>query len=232
MKKRFIYFFTIVAFLVPNISNAQETYGELGAWYMYFYNTTLKDSPWGIQGDLQYRNWNLGGDLEQLLIRSGITYQPKNTQIKFTLGYGNITTGEIGSSDETSGEHRVYQEALYPVKFGNRIYTNHCFRYEQRFVENQDLRSRYRYNLFINVPLNKMTLEKKAIYLALYNEIFINGQRDIGNNNSVEIFDRNRAYAALGYVIKNGLRVQLGIMNQTTDSQGKNQLQLSLHHKF
>ena len=232
MKKRFIYFFTIVAFLVPNISNAQETYGELGAWYMYFYNTTLKDSPWGIQGDLQYRNWNLGGDLEQLLIRSGITYQPKNTQIKFTLGYGNITTGEIGSSDETSGEHRVYQEALYPVKFGNRIYTNHRFRYEQRFVENQDLRTRYRYNLFLNIPLNKKTLEKKAIYLALYNEIFINGQREIGNNNSVEIFDRNRAYAAIGYVIKNGLRVQFGLMNQTTDSQDKNQLQVSLHHKF
>ena len=232
MKKRFIYVFTIVAFLVPNMSNAQETNDELGAWYMYFYNTTLKDSPWGIQGDLQYRNWNLGGDLEQLLIRSGITYQPKNTQIKFTLGYGNITTGVIGSSDETSGEHRIYQEALYPVKFGNRIYTNHRFRFEQRFVENQNLRSRYRYNLFINVPLNKKTLEKKAIYLALYNEIFINGQRAIGNNNSVEIFDRNRAYAAIGYVIKNGIRVQLGIMNQTTDSQGKNQLQLSLHHKF
>ena len=232
MQKRLVYIFTIVAFLVPNISNAQETNDELGAWYMYFYNTTFKDSPWGIQGDLQYRNWNLGGDLEQLLIRSGVTYQPKNTQIKFTLGYGNITTGVIGSSDATSGEHRVYQEALYPVKFGNRIYTNHRFRYEQRFVEKQDLRTRYRYNLFVNVPLNKNTLEKKAIYLALYNEIFINGQRDIGNNNSVEIFDRNRAYAALGYVIKNGLRVQLGIMNQTTDSQGKNQLQLSLHHKF
>lgn len=232
MQKRLVYVFTIVAFLVPNISNAQETNDELGAWYMYFYNTTFKDSPWGIQGDLQYRNWNLGGDLEQLLIRSGVTYQPKNTQIKFTLGYGNITTGVIGSSDATSGEHRVYQEALYPVKFGNRIYTNHRFRYEQRFIENQDLRTRYRYNLFVNVPLNKNTLEKKAIYLALYNEIFINGQRDIGNNNSVEIFDRNRAYAALGYVIKNGLRVQLGIMNQTTDSQGKNQLQLSLHHKF
>ena len=232
MQKRLVYVFTIVAFLVPNISNAQETNDELGAWYMYFYNTTFKDSPWGIQGDLQYRNWNLGGDLEQLLIRSGVTYQPKNTQIKFTLGYGNITTGVIGSSDATSGEHRVYQEALYPVKFGNRIYTNHRFRYEQRFVEKQDLRTRYRYNLFVNVPLNKNTLEKKAIYLALYNEIFINGQRDIGNNNSVEIFDRNRAYASLGYVIKKGLTVQLGIMNQTTDSQGKNQLQLSLHHKF
>ena len=232
MNKYLIYLFTITSFLTPNISNAQQTNDQIGAWYMYFYNTTFKESPWGIQGDLQYRNWNLGGDLEQLLIRSGITYQPKKAQIKFTLGYGNITTGMIGSSNVTSGEHRIYQEALYPVKFGNRIYTNHRFRYEQRFVEGQDLRTRYRYNLFVNVPLNKKTLEKKAIYIALYNEIFINGQRKIGENNSVEIFDRNRAYAAIGYVIKNGFSVQLGIMNQTTDNQSKNQFQVSLHHRL
>ena len=232
MKKNIINAFILVSLITPISSSAQEKNDQLGAWYMYFYNTTFKESPWGIQGDLQYRNWNLGGDLEQLLIRSGITYQPKKAQIKFTLGYGNITTGIIGSSNVTSGEHRIYQEALYPVKFGNRIYTNHRFRYEQRFVEGQDLRTRYRYNLFINVPLNKKTLEKKAIYIALYNEIFINGQREIGENNSVEIFDRNRAYAAIGYVIKNGLSVQLGIMNQTTDNQSKNQFQVSLHHRL
>tara|TARA_B100000609_G_scaffold8458_1_gene6516 strand:- start:1334 stop:2032 length:699 start_codon:yes stop_codon:yes gene_type:complete len=232
MKKNIINAFILVSLIIPISSSAQEKNDQLGAWYMYFYNTTFKESPWGIQGDLQYRNWNLGGDLEQLLIRSGITYQPKKAQIKFTLGYGNITTGMIGSSNVTSGEHRIYQEALYPVKFGNRIYTNHRFRYEQRFVEGQDLRTRYRYNLFINVPLNKKTLEKKAIYIALYNEIFINGQREIGENNSVEIFDRNRAYAAIGYVIKNGLSVQLGIMNQTTDNQSKNQFQVSLHHRL
>ena len=231
MKKNIINAFILVSLIIPISSSAQEKNDQLGAWYMYFYNTTFKESPWGIQGDLQYRNWNMGGDLEQLLIRSGITYQPKKAQIKFTLGYGNITTGIIGSSNVTSGEHRIYQEALYPVKFGNRIYTNHRFRYEQRFVEGQDLRTRYRYNLFINVPLNKKTLEKKAMYIALYNEIFINGQRDIGYN-SVEIFDRNRAYAAIGYVIKNGLSVQLGIMNQTTDNQSKNQFQVSLHHRL
>ena len=232
MKKNIINAFILVSLITPISSSAQEKNDQLGAWYMYFYNTTFKESPWGIQGDLQYRNWNLGGDLEQLLIRSGITYQPKKTQIKFTLGYGNITTGMIGSSNVTSGEHRIYQEALYPVKFGNRIYTNHRFRYEQRFVEGQELRTRYRYNLFVNVPLNKKTLEKKAIYIALYNEIFINGQRKIGENNSVEIFDRNRAYAAIGYVIKNGLNVQFGIMNQTTDNQSKNQFQVSLHHRL
>lgn len=232
MKKHFIYTLILLSIFFTKTLKAQESVDQIGAWYMYFFNKTFKDGQWGVQGDVQYRNWNFGGDLEQLLIRSGITFKPKNTQIKFTLGYGNITSGTIGSSVASSGEHRIYQEALYPVKFGNRIYTNHRFRYEQRLVENQDLRTRYRYNLFINVPLNKKTLEKKTVYLALYNEIFINGQREVGNTTTVELFDRNRAYVAIGYLIKNGLRVQIGLMNQTTNSQGKNQLQVSLHHKF
>ena len=199
---------------------------------MYFYNTTFKNSSFGFQGDIQYRNWNTGGDLEQLLIRSGVTYKPKEQNIKFTLGYGNITTGAYGESDATTTESRVYQEALFPVQFGNRFYTNHRFRYEQRFVENQSFRTRYRYNLFLNIPLNKAEMTEKSLYLALYNEIFINGQRSIGNNKDVEMFDRNRFYTALGYIIKEGLAMQFGLMNQTTDNWGKNQIQLSLHHKF
>ena len=72
----------------------------------------------------------------------------------------------------------------------------------------------------------------KTVYIALYNELFINGQRSTGNGNAVEIFDRNRLYVAVGYMIKKGLKVQLGVMNQTTNSWSKNQMQLSLHHKF
>ena len=221
----------IVLVLLSFQVNAQIDEDKLGAWYMYFYNTTFSEGPWGIQGDLQFRNWNLGGDLEQLLIRSGITYKPSNANIKFTLGYGNITTGGFGSEITTTvSESRLYQEALFPVKFGNRFYTNHRFRYEQRFVENQDFRTRYRYNLFLNVPLNQPDLSKGAVYLALYNELFINGQRGIGLGRSVEIFDRNRFYSALGYVIRKGLNTQVGIMTQTTDNWSKRQLQVSLHH--
>jgi len=204
----------------------------MGAWYMYFFNTTFKESRWGIQGDLQFRNWNIGGDLEQLLVRSGLTYEPKNATIKLTLGYGNITTGSYGADNSTTAESRIYQEALWPVQFGNRVYTNHRFRYEQRFVENQAFRTRFRYNLFLNVPLNKPSMDEKTLYLALYNELFINGERNIGDGKSVAVFDRNRLYGALGYVIKKGLKVQLGVMNQTTDSWSKNQLQLSLHQKI
>ena len=218
--------------LLHNDLNAQIQEDQTGGWYMYFFNTTLNDSPWGIQGDLQHRNWNIAGDLEQLMLRGGLTYSPQNANIKFTLGYGNITTGAFGSDNTSTAESRFYQEALFPVKFGKRFYTNHRFRYEQRFVENQDFRTRFRYNLFLNIALNKANMEKNTIYLALYNELFMNGQRTIGNGNTVEFFDRNRLYGAVGYVIQDGLKVQLGVMNQTTYSWCKNQIQLSLHHSF
>ena len=212
-------------------SNAQVDQSQTGAWYMYFYSHQFKNSQFGIQGDFQYRDWQGLGDKEQLLLRSGFTYTPKNANVKFTLGYGNVTSGVPGSSDDTSSESRIYQEALIPQKLG-RFYLTHRFRYEQRFVENQDFRTRYRYNLFLNIPINKKELTPKAIYAALYNELFINGQQDIGNNQTVEIFDRNRTYLGLGYVLNEKIKFQLGWMNQKTNTWGKGQLQLSMHHKW
>lgn len=232
MKKSLFFLAVSISLFLPKNGNAQINENDIGAWYMYFFNTTFKESSWGVQGDIQYRNWNLGGDLEQLLLRGGITYKPKDTDIKLTLGYGNVTTGSFGTDNSTSSESRIYQEALYPVQFGNRVYTNHRFRYEQRFVENQDFRTRYRYNLFLNIPLNKTSMDDKTFYLAFYNELFINGQRNIGNGNTVEVFDRNRLYGALGYMIKKGLKIQLGVMKQTTNSWSKHQIQLSFHQKL
>ena len=232
MKNSFCLILISLLLIFSKNGNAQINEDKMGAWYMYFFNTTFKESPWGIQGDLQFRNWNIGGDLEQLLVRSGLTYEPKNATIKLTLGYGNITTGSYGADNSTTSESRIYQEALWPVQFGNRVHTNHRFRYEQRFVENQAFRTRFRYNLFLNIPLNKPSMDENTLYLALYNELFINGERNIGDGKSVAVFDRNRLYGALGYIIKKGIKVQLGVMNQTTDSWSKNQLQLSLHQKI
>lgn len=219
-------------FLLCFISNySQVDESQTGAWYMYFYTHQFKNSQFGIQGDFQYRDWQGLGDKEQLLLRSGFTYTPKKANIKFTLGYGNITSGVPGASDDTSGESRIYQEVLFPSRFG-RFHITHRFRYEQRFVENQDFRTRYRYNLFLNIPINKTELVSKAFYAALYNELFINGQEDIGDGRSVELFDRNRTYLGLGYVLNDKIRFQLGWMNQKTANFGKAQLQFSMHHKI
>jgi len=224
--------FFILLFIIPAVSlKAQVNDEKSGGWYMYFWDTEFGTSKFGLQGDVQYRNWNIIGDLEQLLLRAGVTYSPSDN-IKLTLGYGNITSGDFGDSNATSTESRIYQEALLPHKISNRIYLKHRFRYEQRWVENQDFRTRYRYNLFLNIPLNQPNLNKNSIYLAFYNEIFINGQKDLGNGRSVEIFDRNRLYGAIGYALKGNLKLQVGYMEQTLNTSSKGQIQLSVHHNF
>lgn len=225
-------FILIISILFTIPINAQINEDKTGAWYMYFWTTQLKESRIGFQGDIQYRNWNLMGDLEQLLLRGGITYSPENANIRLTAGYAHITSGTYGDSGVTTTESRVYQEALLPHRLSDRFQFTHRFRYEQRWVENQDFRTRFRYNLFLNIPLNQTTLNKNAVYIAFYNEIFINGEREIGNNRRVEIFDRNRFYAGIGYGLTDKLRLQAGYMQQSTDLWSKGQLQLSLHHTW
>lgn len=206
---------------------------QLGLWNMYFFQKKIKNSQFGIQGDYQLRLWNIGSDLEQLLLRTGVTYRPKDAGILFTLGYAHITTGEFGDGRNNVNENRIYQEALFPQKVGTRFLLTHRLRYEQRWVQNQNLRTRYRYNLFLNVPLNATELKQRTVYAAFYNEIFLNGQRKISDSGRmVEIFDRNRFYMGLGYGLRDNLRVQGGWMLQTTDNWSKGQAQLSLHHTF
>ncbi|MEM9671658.1 MAG: DUF2490 domain-containing protein [Bacteroidota bacterium] len=205
---------------------------QLGAWYMYFFQKRFGDSQFGLQGDYQFRYWNIGNDLEQILLRTGATYRPRNADILFTLGYANITTGTPGESTERTTENRIYQEALFPQKIGDRFLLTHRIRYEQRWVEDQDFRTRYRYNLFVNVPFNDTKLAQRVVYLALYNELFINGQTDIGDGRTVQFFDRNRTYLGMGYGLLDNLRVQVGWMKQTTANWSKGQAQLSLHHNF
>lgn len=217
----------------------QVTYGQgpdedqLGAWYMYFYSADFGDTQWGVQGDFQYRDWRGIGDREQLLLRSGLTFTPKDSGVKFTLGYANISTGQFGTEiDNPIVEHRIYQEALFSNVILKRLLLTHRFRYEQRWVAEQDFRTRFRYNIFINVPFEGASLDKGTPYFAFYNELFINGEREISEDLEVQFFDRNRTYLGLGYALSDKLRMQVGWMQQTTVNWQKGQLQFSLHHTF
>ncbi|HEY3386809.1 MAG TPA: DUF2490 domain-containing protein, partial [Saprospiraceae bacterium] len=51
--------------------SAQES--NSGAWYMYFGNQAFHQR-WNWHNELQYRNYNLVGDLEQIVLRTGIGY--------------------------------------------------------------------------------------------------------------------------------------------------------------
>jgi len=201
---------------------------DLGAWYMYFGGIEFENSQFGIHAEAQYRNHNIIGDLEQLLLRTGLRYHLKDGSATFTLGYGNITTENVGKLNNTFYENRIYQEALLRQNVSIAS-LNHRFRYEQRYVDNQDFRTRLRYALFVNIPLSDKKFSQGAFYIPIYNEIFINGEK-MGN---IEYFDRNRLYGGLGYVWKENMRIQVGLMEQTLNSNfSKTQLQFSLHHNF
>lgn len=208
---------------------AQVDESQNGAWYMLFWSKSFDDSRWGIQGDFQNRNWDTGGDLEQWLLRSGVTYRPEGSKNLYTFGYANIRSGVFGPSDASAREDRIYQEALIPQRWGERWRFRHRLRFEQRWVDGQDFRTRLRYALFADVPLNSTDMSPGTIYGALYNELFINGERSIGDGRRVDTYDRNRTYAALGYVLGPSAKVQAGYMYQHSNGVEKGQWQLSLH---
>jgi hypothetical protein len=229
---RLLSVFTVLLCSVPMLANAQIDQGQLGGWYTYAWTDRFEDSRFGWQGDVQHRNWDVDGDLEQLLVRGGATWTPENSNIRYTLGAAHIRSAAFGPSSADSEEWRLYQEAFIPQTVNQRYFFSHRWRLEQRWAEGQDTRNRLRYFLGLNVPLNQTTLTQGAVYLSFYNELFVNLERDIGHNRSVDYFDRNRVYAALGYSINDRTRLQAGYMWQENEFYGKGQLQLNLFQNF
>lgn len=87
-----------------------------------------------------------------------------------------------------------------------------------------DFKMRFRYFLGLNVPLNKKEMTKDAIYLSLYNEIFLQDREPV--------FDRDRIYGALGYVLNPYLRIEAGYMVQLLPSSHRGQLQVALFNNY
>lgn len=189
-------------------------------------NTQIKESKFSIHHELQLRDYKIIGDHHQTLVRVGGQYQFK-PYFQATLGYGFVHTESENTPNNPFAEHRIYQEGVLSHAI-LRLKLRHRVRLEERFIENQEFRGRFRYCLFADIPLNAHKFDKNGVYLALYDEIFLN----IADNESIKTFDRNRAYAGLGYKLQKNMGVQLGYMRQHIGtSSGTNHLMLSFHHK-
>ncbi len=189
----------------------------LGNWLIYFGNKQLGDR-WNLHHEVQHRNYNALGDLEQLLLRTGIGYDLTENNNNVLLGYGFIhSQNYIVNSDEKIevDEHRIFQQFITRQNFG-RVGLQHRYRFEQRWIENRDFKLRFRYFLSINMALSNPRMEDKTFYLSAYNEIFINNQN--------VLFDRNRLYGGLGYRLSRLVRFELGYMNQFLNNGGRDQV--------
>lgn len=198
---------------------------EPQSWLIYFGQSKFKDSKFSIHHEVQLRDHQLFGDHNQSLIRVGGQYQ-MTPKLQLTAGYAYIHSESAGSPNKPFGENRIYQEAV----IAHGIHTHkmrHRFRVEERFIENQDFRGRLRYCLFYELPLTSQQFQKGGLYLAFYDEVFLN----VGDTDAVDTFDRNRLYAGLGFKVKDNLGLQLGYMLQHVGkNKGSNHILLSTHH--
>lgn len=216
MKKSVSMAALILISLLPTLSYAQDS--NFGNWLIYIGNKKLSPK-WDIHNEVQYRNYNVIGDLEQLLLRTGLGYTFNDTNNNLLLGYGYILSENyIGGSDAkiSINEHRIFQQFTARQHIGS-VKINHRYRFEQRFVES-DFKLRFRYFLGLNIPLAKKDADKNNFYISLYNEIFLNTKS--------AIFDRNRAYGGIGYRLNKNIRLEMGYMNQFFETSGRDQLNI------
>lgn len=219
MKNIFLFALCLV---LNNSINAQDS--SLGNWMIYIGNKQLNED-WNIHHEIQYRNYNAAGDLEQLLLRTGVGYNLTEGNNNILLGYGYINSKNYDvnkifmdpdASKLTVKEHRVYLQFVTKQKLGP-LSVQHRYRFEERFIED-DFKFRFRYFLGINLPL------KKYFYLSAYNELFIHSKE--------AVFDRNRLYAGLGYKINKKMRLEFGYMNQFFENQGRDQINILCLYNF
>lgn len=191
---------------------------DLGNWISYTGNQKISDK-WNWWNEVQYRNFNFAGDLEQLLLRTGIGYNLTENNNNVLLGYAFVHSNPYitgTDSKTTSQEHRIYQQFITRHNMG-RVAIQHRYRLEERFLENI-YRTRFRYSSSVNVPLNKRMIEKNTFYLSAYNEIFLNARSPA--------FDRDRVYGGVGYGLSKYLRIETGIMYQLLESKNRPQWQI------
>lgn len=201
-------------FILPALVFSQQS--DLGNWILLFGNKKI-DNKFNWHHELQYRNYNAAGDLEQLLLRTGLGINLTNNA-NLLLGYGFIRSENYINADDKAivNEHRIYQQFITKQKL-NKLRIQHRYRFEQRFVED-DFKLRLRYFLSLNYPIWADADSDKEFYLSAYNEIFL--------NTKTRVFDRNRLYGGFGYKLNNRLRFEIGYMNQFLNMANRDQLNL------
>lgn len=212
----------VILIYLSHFSFAQKS--DTGNWLIYFGNQKI-NNKWNWHNEVQYRSFNFLGDTNQLLLRTGLGYNLSENNNNILLGYGFINSQKYApNSDQKTSvtEHRIYQQFLTKQNF-DRVFIQHRYRVEERFLPD-DFQLRFRYFLGLNIPLNKKTMEQNAVYLSTYNEIFINDEKPL--------FDRNRLYGALGYVIDKNFKIEAGLMAQTLENSNRNQFQIVIFNNL
>lgn len=194
--------------------------GKVENWTMYFGNKKIK-KKFNWHSEIQLRDMIHKDHIEQLLVRTGFGYDLTANNNNVLIGYGYVRTVSHDSGYKEKNvlnENRIYQQFITRQEFG-RVYLQHRYRIEERFFDGKVKdQLRFRYFLGIVVPVNKEKMVNGAIYLSMFNELFL---KTVGN-----AYDRTRLYGGIGYRFNETLRVEAGYMNHFFQNSSRDQINL------
>ncbi|HET7898466.1 MAG TPA: DUF2490 domain-containing protein [Flavisolibacter sp.] len=217
-------FLLFVLFALATTARAQV---QFSGWLASF-NTIRLNNRFSLHFDGQVRSTDQWEQVGTILLRPGLNFH-LNKKVTLTAGYGLVLGRRtVDGISSLLPEHRIWQQAILNQKAGH-LTIAHRLRFEERFLpipkaENGKLVTdgfnqafRLRYFLRSIFPLQSKASFTQGPYLALQNEVFLN----TGNKTAVngKAFDQNRLYGALGHRFAGKIDLELGYMNQYTETQ-------------
>lgn len=210
-------------FLTVLSANAQQPFsGWVGS-----FNTFKLNSRLSLHFDAQLRSTDGLEQVGAILLRPGLNFHLNKTFV-FTAGYLlNSNRRTVSNVSSLLPEHRIWQQVLINQKI-SKVALAHRFRFEERFIpraavidnritqEGSDPAFRFRYFIRGLLPLTAGPSFSAGPFLALQNEVFLNtGNKTAVNGKS---FDQNRLYGAVGYRFPGKMDVEVGYMNQYSNT--------------
>lgn len=229
----------------PEEVRQKENYDFQFLWTGIYTKYRIGEKLW-YNGEYHVRTRNnFINEMNQLYIRLGLSYLLTNN---FEITGGIVTPfywsdpGQFPEGtplDKVVPQFRFWQQYLFIQPVG-RVKVYHQIRMEQRwrrdFIVDTpfELTHRFRYKIMAYIPLNSRELQKKTLFLSLYNEIFIQAGKSI----EVNFMEDNRTFVGLGYILNENIQLQTGYMKSLQqrgngiDFNNRDIIRVSLYHNF
>jgi hypothetical protein len=190
-----------------------QTVHEARSWFgVVLQGGRPNDSPWRWSFDVQDRNRNFAGTVDQAMIRPAIGYA-LTERSSVWMGYAYVPT------DSPSGridENRAWQQYLWSGSWGAGSFSSRT-RMEERFVPGGvawRLRQQERYS---------RPLPASGLSLVLWDEVMGHANAAGGIPSG---FDQNRAFAGIGIRLKDRGHLDAGYQNNFIRATGPDRM----HH--
>jgi len=186
---------------------------------------------WSIHTEAHWRRSDLGAHPQQLLLRPAVNFH-LNDQVLLTQGYSYYVNHPYGAYPIAyqHHEHHLYQQVQLTQPIG-RVGLQHRFRMEERFIarmvpagsdatqgvrDGYTYQNRFRYRVWITIPLNRPTVGPGVLTANLYDEVFLT----FGDSERLDMLQQNRLSLLLGYQVTRPLSILLGYLHQTVQRPG------------